>query len=118
MLFQQRRVAGARGHLALHHLHLGHGVQHRRKGRAHLAVDVQRRVQFGVLGQITHRDAVGQAELAGIVGVFTGQDLEQGRFAGAVLAHNADAVLPLDAGRHVFQHDLLPKALADLFQIQ
>ena len=118
VLFQQGRVAGAGGHFALHDLHLGHGVQHRGKGGAHLPVDIQSHIQLGVLGQIPHGDAVGQAELAGIVGVFTGQDLEQGRFAGAVLAHDADAVLPLDAGRHVFQHDLFPKALADLFQVQ
>ena len=117
VLFQQGGVGGAGGHLPLQHLHLLHGVQHRGKGGAHLPVDVQGDVQFGVLRQIPHRDPVGQAELARIVGVFTGQDLEQGGLAGAVLAHDADAVLPLDAGRHIFQHHLLPKGLADLFQI-
>ena len=29
-----------------------------------------------------------------------------------VLAHDADAVLPLDTGGHIVQHDLLAKALA------
>ena len=116
VLLQQGRIR-LHSHFLFQHLHLRHGIQYRRKGRAHFTVDIQRSIQFGVLGQIPQRDAVGQAELAAVVGVFPGQDLQEGGLARAVLAHNADAVLPLDAGRHVLQHDLFPKGLADMFQI-
>ena len=109
---QQLRVVRLRGHFAFQHLHLGHGIQHRGKGGAHLAVEIQRGIQLCVLFQIAQRHAVGHAELTFVVLVLAGQNLEQGGLARAVLAHDADAVLPLDTGGHIVQHDLLAKALA------
>jgi len=109
---QQLRVVRLRGHFAFQHLHLGHGIQHRGKGGAHLAVEIQRGIQLCVLFQIAQRHAVGHAELTFVVLVLAGQNLEQGGLARAVLAHDADAVLPLDTGGHIVQHDLFAKALA------
>ena len=51
---------------------------------------------------------MGHAELALVVLIFAGEDLQQRRLARTVLAHDADAVLPLD----IVQHDLFAKALA------
>ncbi len=112
VLGQQLRVVRLRGHFAFQHLHLGHGIQHRGKGGAHLAVEIQRGIQLCVLFQIAQRHAVGHAELTFVVLVLAGQNLEQGGLARAVLAHDADAVLPLDTGGHIVQHDLFAKALA------
>ena len=112
VLGQQGSVFRRSGHAALQDLHLRHGVQHRRKGGAHLAVDIQRRVQLCVLFEVAQRHAMGHAELTLVVLIFAGEDLQQRRLARTVLAHDADAVLFLDAGRHIVQDDLFAKALA------
>ena len=117
VLGQQVGVVRLGCHLALQNLHLGHGVQHRRKGGAHFAVDVQRGVQFGVLFQVPQGHPVGHAELSLIVLVLPREDLQQGGLARAVLAHDANAVLPLDTGRHIVQHDFFAKALSKFFQM-
>ena len=117
MLFQQRSILRRGRHPAFQNLHLRHGVQHMRKAGAHLAVDIQRRVEFCVLFQITEGNAVGHAELALVICIFAGQDLQQGRFARAVLADDADAVFPLDTGGDVVQDDLFTEALAQFFQM-
>ena len=117
VLGQQVGVVRLGCHLALQNLHLGHSVQHRRKGGAHFAVDVQRGVQFGVLFQVAQRHAMGHAEFPVIVLIFSGQDLEERGLARAVLAHDADTVLPLDTGRHIVQHDFFAKALSKFFQM-
>ena len=112
MLGQQGCVLRVCSHPAFQHLHLGHGVQHRRKGGAHFAVDIQRGIQLCVLFQIAQHHAVGHAEFPVVVLIFAGKDLEQGGLARAVLAHDANAVLPLDAGGHIMQDDLFAKAFA------
>ena len=117
VLFQQRGILRAGGHSALQDLHLGHGIQHMGKAGAHLAVDIQRRVELCILFQIAQRHTMGHTELSLVVRILAGQDLQQGRFACAVLAHDADAVLPFDTGRDIMQDDLLAKALAQLFQM-
>ena len=55
---------------------------------------------------------MGHAELTLVILIFAGEDLQQGGLARTVLAHDADAVLFLDAGRHIVQDDLFAKALA------
>ena len=85
--------------------------------RTHLAVDIQRDIELCILFQVAKRHTVGHAELALIIRIFPGQDLEQSGLARAVLAHNANAVFPLDTGRHIVQDDLLTKALAQFFQM-
>ena len=112
VLGQQGCVLRVCSHPALQHLHLGHGIQHRCKGGAHFAVDIQRGIQLCVLFQIAQHHAVGHAEFPVVVLIFAGKDLEQGGLARAVLAHDANAVLPLDAGGHIMQDDLFAKAFA------
>ena len=112
MLSQQSGVVGLGGHFALQDLHLCHGVQHRGKGGTHLAVNIQCCIEFCVLRQIPQRHAVGHAELAIVVLIFAGEDLQQGGLARAVLPHDADAVFPLDTGGDVVQDDLFAKALS------
>ena len=115
--FEKDGVVGRGRHLLFQDLHPGHGVQHRGEGGAHLPVNIQRDIELCVLLQIAQRHAVGHAELAVIVGVDAGQDLEQGRLARAVLAHDADAVFFFHAGAHVVQDDFLAKALSEFFQM-
>ena len=117
MLLQQRGILRRSRHPALQDLHLCHGIQHMGEAGAHLAVDIQRGVQLRVLFQIPKGDAMGHTELALIVGIFPGQDLQKGGLACTVLAHDADAVLPLDAGRDIMQDDLLAEGLAQFFQM-
>ena len=112
MLSQQSGVVGLGGHFALEDLHLCHGVQHRGKGGAHLAVNIQRCIELCVLCQIAQRHTVGHAELALVVLIFAGEDLQQSGLARAVLAHDADAVFPLDTGGDIVQDDLFAKALS------
>ena len=117
MLSQQAAVLRVGGHFALQDLHLCHGVQHRRKGGAHLPINVQRLIQLGVLFQVAQGHTMGHTEFAVIVLVHAGQDLEQGGLARTVLPHNADAVFPLDTGGHIVQHDLFAKALTKFLQM-
>ena len=58
---------------------------------------------------------MGHAEFPVIVLIFSGQDLEERGLARAVLAHDADTVLPLDTGRHIVQYDFFAKALSKFF---
>jgi hypothetical protein len=117
VLCQQIGIIRLGSHAALQDLHLCHGIQHRSKGGAHFAVDIQRGIQLCVLLQIAQRYPVGHAELALIVLIFAGKDLEQGGFTCAVLSHNANAVLPLDTGGHIVQHHLFAKGLTQFFQM-
>ena len=117
VLLQQRGILRRSRHPALQDLHLCHGIQHMGEAGAHLAVDIQRGVQLRVLFQIPKDDAMGHTELALIVGIFPGQDLQKGGLACTVLAHDADAVLPLDAGRDIMQDDLLAEGLSQFFQM-
>ena len=117
VLFQQRRVIWSGRHLLFQNLHLGHRVQHRGKGRAHLPVNIKCRVKLCVLFQIAQRHAVGHTEFPVIVGVNAGQDLEERRLARAVLTHDADAVFLFYTGAHVVQDDLFAKALSEFFQM-
>ena len=84
---------------------------------AHLAVDIQRGVELCILLQITQRHTMGHTELTLVVRILAGQDLQKGGLACTVLAHDADAVLPLDAGRDIMQDDLLAEGLAQFFQM-
>ena len=115
VLCQQVGVVRLGSHAALQDLHLRHGVQHRGKGGAHLAVDIQRSIQLCVLLQIAQRHPMGHAELALVVLIFAGKDLEQSGLARAVLSHDADAVLPLDTGGHIVQHYFFAKGLTQFF---
>ena len=115
MLRQQLGLIGLCRHFALQDLHTGHGLQHRSKAGAHLPINIQGHIQLGVLFQVTQRDSMGHAEFPIVIGVFFGQDLQQGRFSGAVLPHNANAVLSFNTGRHVPQNELFAKALAQFF---
>ena len=60
---------------------------------------------------------MGHTEFPVIVGVNTGQDLEERRLARAVLTHDADAVFLFYTGAHVVQDDLFAKALSEFFQM-
>ena len=115
VLCQQVGVIGLGSHAALQDLHLRHGIQHRGKGGAHLAVDIQRGVQLCVLLQIAQRHPMGHAELALVILIFAGKDLEQSGLARTVLSHDADAVFPLDTGGHIVQHYFFAKGLTQFF---
>ena len=117
VLCQQVGVIGLGSHTALQDLHLRHGIQHRGKSGAHLAVDIQRGVQLCVLLQIAQCYPVGHTELALVVLIFAGKDLEQSGLACTVLSHNADAIFPLDTGGHIVQHHLFAKGLTQFFQM-
>ena len=117
VLCQQVGVIGLGSHAALQDLHLRHGIQHRGKSGAHLAVDIQRGVQLCVLLQIAQCYPVGHAELALVVLIFAGKNLEQSGLACTVLSHNADAIFPLDTGGHIVQHHLFAKGLTQFFQM-
>jgi len=58
---------------------------------------------------------VGHAELALVVLIFAGKNLEQSGLACTVLSHNADAIFPLDTGGHIVQHHLFAKGLTQFF---
>ena len=72
-----------------------------------VALHVQRGIKVGLLRQVAHLGAFGGPSLTLKIGINSGHDAQQGRFARAVDADNAD----LDAGQEV-QVDILEAFLA------
>ena len=99
-------VARGGGHLGLHPLHFGHGVQHRAKGVLHLAVNGAAGVQHAVLFQIPHHRAPGEGQFAAVGLVLPGDALDQRGLARAVLADDAHPVLAVQDEADILQAHL------------
>ncbi len=65
-----------------------------------------------VLRQVSRADALGPADRAIVEGFNASQDLQQRGFAGAVRAHQADAVARRDHPVRPFEQELVAIALA------
>ena len=117
-LFGQGGVVWVRRQAVLQVVHLLHGVQRRGKGQLHRGVDVQRRVQAGVLFQIAAGHAGAKGGIARVRQAFAAQDTQKRCFAGAVCTDNADAVAALDPGVDVLQDFVFTKAFAQVLQFQ
>ena len=104
------------GQLFFHHLHSGHGVQHRLEGLAHFAVHIQGRVQLAVLFQIAQRHAVHNGQLSGVRLVLPAQHPQKRGFARTVFAHNANAVALFHIGGNSFEDHGLAEILFQILQ--
>ena len=67
----------------------------------------------GIAGVVHLRLAPGDADAAGILGIDPGEDLDQRRLAGAVLAHEGVHLAGLETEIDVLQRDHAREALAD-----
>ena len=104
------------GQLLFHHLHPGHGIQHRLECLAHFAVHIQSGVQLAVLFQIAQHYAVHNGQFSGVRLVFPAQHPQKRGFTRAVFAHNANAVALFHIGGNSFEDHGLAEILFQILQ--
>ena len=114
VLRQDLLVVGVLFQLFLQQMHAVHRFQHRRKGIAHLAVNVLLRVQLAVLFQIPKGHAPGQLHFPLVGLILAAEDLEQSGLAGAVFTHDADAFSLLHRGVDALKDHHFAKAFSDV----
>ena len=114
-MFRQKLLfVGGFFQLLFQKLHPAHGVQHRREGIAHLAVDILPGVQLAVLFQIAQGHAPGQMQFPLVRLILTAEQFQQGGLAGAVFPHDANALPLLHRGVDPLQDHRLAEAFSDV----
>ena len=110
--FGQFRIVRVCGQLLLQRVHLLHGVKRRGKDQPHCGIDVQRRVQPGVLLKVAGGHAGAERGISGVGQALAAEDPQKRRLAGAVGTDDADTIPALDTCIYITQYLVFAEALA------
>ena len=98
--------------LLLQRFHFLHGVQRRGEYQLHRGVNIQRRVQPGILLQIAGGHPGSKGGIARVWQALSAENPQQRGLSGAVCTNDTDAVTSLHTGIYILQYLVFAEALA------